>query len=305
MLKWEKVHKIVSILNKIILDKEKEIKLVLTCFLAKGHLLIEDLPGTGKTTLVKALAKCVGLDFKRVQCTNDLLPGDILGTYVFDRNSGEFYFRAGPIFSNIVLVDEINRATPKTQSGLIEAMAESQVTLDGKTHMLPTPFFVVATQNPHDEAGTYPLPDSQLDRFLMKISLGYPSIEVEKKLLSEKDRMELISNVKPIVSKDDILHMFDEVEKVYVSKAIIDYIGDLVTLTRKANLFYFGLSTRASFYLLKGVKAYAYVMRRDFVLPEDVKEIFPYVASHRLKPLDYSKKSSQLIKELIESVHVI
>ena len=298
------VQPIIESLTKIILDKEKEILLTLTCLLAQGHLLIEDIPGTGKTTLVKGLSKVLDLDFKRIQCTNDLLPGDILGTYVFDSRESRFYFSPGPIFSNIVLIDEINRATPKTQSGLLEAMAEKQVTLEGKIHKLPVPFFLVATQNPMEEVGTYPLPESQLDRFMFKISLGYPSKEAEKRLLKERDREELLKEIRPVISKGKVLSLQKDIEKVYISDPIYDYIEDLVDMTRYSNLFLWGLSPRASFMLLKGAKSWAFIQKRNFVLPEDVKEIFMWISSHRLRPRDTDKDTTQLIKQTIESVPI-
>ncbi len=290
-------------MKNVILDKEKQIKLALSCFLARGHLLIEDVPGTGKTTLVKAMSKLLGLDFKRIQCTNDLLPGDILGSYIFDAQKRKFFFHQGPIFSNIVLIDEINRATPKTQSGLLEAMAEGQVTIEGNTHVLPKPFFVVATQNPKEQVGTYPLPESQIDRFMLKISLGYPSKNAEKTLLKQGNIDDKLNSLKPIVSRQQILDMQDKVMDVVVSDAIIDYIGEIVEYTRSSNQFKYGLSTRASFMLLCSVRAWAFIHGRNFVLPEDVKEMIIWVGNHRLKSYE-TQNPFNIIDKMLKTIPI-
>ncbi|GAB6886554.1 AAA family ATPase [Desulfothermus okinawensis JCM 13304] len=301
---FQVVQSIIEGVKSIILDKEKQIKLAVACFLARGHLLIEDVPGTGKTTLVKAISKLLGLEFKRIQCTNDLLPGDILGSYVFNPKKREFFFHPGPIFSNIVLVDEINRATPKTQSGLLEAMAEGQVTIEGTTHVLPRPFFIVATQNSEEQAGTYPLPDSQIDRFMFKIKLGYPSKEAEKLLLKQGDRDVMLNYIKPKITREQVFQLQIKVDEVVTSEAIIDYIGEVVEYTRNSTLFMSGLSTRASFMLLRSVKAWALIHGRNFVLPEDVKEMVYWVGNHRLKPKDYETNSQEIIEKLLKTIPI-
>ena len=297
------VQSLIDEIKNIILDKEKQIKLVLTCFLAKGHLLIEDVPGTGKTTLVKVMSKLLGLEFKRIQCTNDLLPGDILGSYIFDVQKREFFFHQGPIFTNIVLIDEINRATPKTQSGLLEAMAERQVTIEGNTHVLPEPFFVVATQNPKEQAGTYPLPESQIDRFMLKISLGFPSKNAEKTLLKWGNIDDKLNSLTPIVTREQILSMQNKLGEVVVSDAIIDYIGEIVEYTRNSNQFKYGLSTRASFMLLCAVRAWAFIHGRNFVLPEDVKEMIVWVGNHRLKSYE-AQDPFYIIDKMLKTIPI-
>jgi MoxR-like ATPase len=276
------IDSIISEASRIILDKEREIRLALACLFARGHLLIEDIPGIGKTTLARTLAALLGLDFQRVQCTNDLLPGDILGVSVFDPKSGKFTFHPGPIFSQVVLVDEINRATPKTQSGLLEAMAEGQVSLDRESHLLPAPFFVIATQNPLEHAGTYPLPDSQLDRFLMRIRLGYPSREAELQLLSGQDRSDLLENVRALTNSDGVREIQDKVPAVHVSEAIYTYVQDILDFTRQDGRFSTGLSPRAGLALLRAAQSWAHLEQRSYVLPEDVQAVLPWVAPHRL-----------------------
>jgi len=268
-----------------ILGKEEQIRLALCCLLAHGHLLIEDIPGTGKTTLAKALARVLGLEFRRVQCTNDMLPGDILGVSVFDQQSGAFSFHPGPVFTQILLADEINRATAKTQSALLEAMEERQVSIEGESRPLPTPFFVVATQNPLEQVGTYPLPESQLDRFLMKISLGYPSREAERRLLTAGGTA-VTPDEKPLVNGKVVLQLQEQVSRVRLSQAIVDYVQDILHFSRNSGRFALGLSPRAGLSLAKASQSHALLHGRNFVLPEDVRRVLPYVAIHRLRTAD-------------------
>lgn len=297
----KRIQALISKAGAVILDKEHQIKLALACFLAKGHLLIEDLPGIGKTTLAQTLAKLMNLDFQRIQCTNDLLPGDILGVSVYEKNSGRFTFHPGPIFAQAVLVDEINRAAPKTQSGLLEAMAEGQVTLDRERHPLPSPFFVLATQNQQEQAGTYPLPESQLDRFLMCISLGYPDRKGEMELLQGRDRKELLSTLSFALTPDQTLDLQEEVLHIHAAEPILAYIRDILEYSRGDHRFLAGLSPRAGLALLKCAKSWAVIHSREFVLPEDIQEVFSHVVNHRLqfkenlKPTD---KSAELVSLL-------
>ncbi len=269
-------------LSTILLGKSHQIKLALACIIARGHLLIEDLPGMGKTTLSHALAKTLGLSYSRVQFTSDLLPADLLGVNIFDKNTGEFRFHKGPIFSQILLADEINRATPKSQSALLEAMEEHQVTIEGVTHPLPTPFFVIATQNPLEQAGTYPLPESQLDRFLMRISLGYPDPKSERELLKGEQRSQLIQALNPILSTETLKRIQSSVRKITASDPLIDYIQRLATHTRTQPGYGYGISPRGGLALLNAAKSWALLEGRQSVLPDDVQAILPSVAEHRL-----------------------
>lgn len=269
--------------DRVLLGKHAEVRLAVTCLLARGHLLIEDLPGMGKTTLSQALARVMGLGYQRIQFTSDLLPGDILGTSVFDRNTAQFIFHPGPVFSELVLADEINRATPKSQSALLEAMEEGQVTIDGATRPLPEPFFVIATQNPVSQGGTFPLPESQLDRFLMRLSLGYPSLSAEKSLLMGDGRQVRLERIEPLLPRERLLALQAQVPRITASEAIIDYILRLVNLTRESQLCAWGLSPRASLGLLAAARAWAMLEQRDYVIPEDVQAVLPAVVSHRLR----------------------
>jgi len=273
---------IIKQLNQVILDKEHQIKLAMACLLAKGHLLIEDLPGMGKTTLSHALANVLGLQYQRIQFTSDLLPADILGGSVFEQRTtgGAFVFHKGPIFAQVVLADEINRATPKTQSALLEAMEEHQVSVDGHTYALPEPFFVIATQNPTTQSGTFNLPESQLDRFLMRIQLGYPSKQGERALL--KGEQISTSKVEPLMTAAQLAGYQDKVASVIASESLIDYVQNLVHETRTRGDVVAGLSPRGSLALLNGAKAWALLHGRDHVLPDDVQQIFPSVVEHRL-----------------------
>jgi len=278
----ERLNQAVRTVNQIILGKEQQVKLAFSCLLARGHLLIEDLPGVGKTTLAHALATVIGVRYQRIQFTSDLLPADILGVSIYRRDQEKFEFHPGPIFAELVLADEINRATPKSQSALLEAMAEGQVTIEGVTHALPKPFFVIATQNPLDLVGTFPLPDSQLDRFLLSISLGFPEPEVERELLTAMDRSQMLQDTDPVISPDDVLQLNLDCQKVHVSDALLDYVQALLAATRTSRWFETGLSPRAGIALLRCCKAYAFLDGRDFAIPEDVKAIFPGLARHRI-----------------------
>ncbi|NOR20452.1 MAG: AAA domain-containing protein [Xanthomonadales bacterium] len=278
----ERLGNAVKTVNQIILGKEQQVKLAFSCLLARGHLLIEDLPGVGKTTLAHALATVIGVRYQRIQFTSDLLPADILGVSIYRRDQEKFEFHPGPIFAELVLADEINRATPKSQSALLEAMAEGQVTIEGVTHALPKPFFVIATQNPLDLVGTFPLPDSQLDRFLLSISLGFPEPEVERELLIARDRSLMLQDTAAVISPDDVLQLNRACQRVHVSDALLDYVQALLAATRISRWFETGLSPRAGIALLQCCKAYAFLDGRDFAIPEDVKAIFPGLARHRI-----------------------
>ncbi|QYE95213.1 AAA family ATPase [Pseudomonas aeruginosa] len=269
--------------DEILLGKDRQVRLALACLLARGHLLIEDLPGMGKTTLSHALARVLGLSFQRIQFTSDLLPGDILGTSVFDKDSGQFVFHPGPIFAELVLADEINRATPKSQSALLEAMEEGQVTIEGATRPLPEPFFVIATQNPASQGGTFSLPESQLDRFLMRLSLGYPGRAAERSLLLGEARRDLLPRLEPLLDHAALAAFQAEVPKVRASDALVDYVLRLVEATRTKPAFALGLSPRGSLALLAAARAWALLAGRDYVIPEDVQAVLPAVAGHRLR----------------------
>jgi MoxR-like ATPase len=281
-----KFNQIVKQISRVVLGKEDQIRLALTCLLAKGHLLIEDIPGIGKTTLAKVLSKCLGLNFRRIQCTSDMLPGDILGVSVFERKSSTFVFHPGPIFSQVLLADEINRATPKTQSALLEAMEERQVTVEGKTRALDQLFFVIATQNPIEQSGTFPLPESQLDRFLMRIDLGYPNRAAEKMLLSQGETRSTLADMQPMLTGKDVLMLQQQVGEVHVSDALLEYVQDLLGFTRQSPHFHVGLSPRAGLNLLIAAKSSAFLEQRDYALPEDLQQVMPWVVGHRLRSRD-------------------
>jgi MoxR-like ATPase len=269
--------------GEIILGKDAQIRMAVACILSRGHLLIEDVPGVGKTTLSHVLASLFGLKYQRIQFTSDLLPADIVGVSIFDRESSTFRFHAGPIFSQVILADEINRASPKAQSALLEAMEEHQVTSDGKTMALPSPFFVIATQNPSHQIGTFPLPESQLDRFLMRIRLGYPDQAAERALLKGEDRREMVAKVSPLLTVAELETMQREVASLHVSDALIDYVQALVNHTRDAAHFEMGLSPRAGLAMVRAAQAWAFLNHRNVVLPEDVQAIAPAVVGHRLR----------------------
>lgn len=278
----ERLQQAVDTVNQIIMGKEQQVKLAFSCLLARGHLLIEDLPGVGKTTLAHALATVIGARYQRIQFTSDLLPADILGISIYRRDLEKFEFHPGPIFAELVLADEVNRATPKSQSALLEAMAEGQVTIEGETHILPKPFFVIATQNPLDLAGTFPLPDSQLDRFLLSISLGYPDPKIERELLTARDRALVLQDTRPSLHPEDIIQLTEDCRKIHVSEALLDYVQALLAETRNGRWFESGLSPRAGIALLQCSKAFAFLDARDFAIPEDVKAVFPALAHHRM-----------------------
>lgn len=292
--------------GRIILGKEHQIRLTLACLLARGHLLIEDLPGVGKTTLAHALARTLGLDFQRIQFTSDLLPADILGVSVFDRESSRFKFHPGPVFSQVILADEVNRATPKAQSALLEAMEEHQVTTDGQTRPLPEPFFVIATQNPSHQVGTFPLPESQLDRFLMRIHLGYPDGAAERKLLEGRERRDMISDLAPAFTVSELLTLQKKVRDILTAPALLDYVQALIAHTRQSPDFVNGLSPRAGLFLLNAARAWAFMDGRREVIPEDVQAVLPSVAGHRLYPVNgyATLGSTQLAERLIAEVAI-
>ncbi|GAB2502078.1 MoxR family ATPase [Pseudoxanthomonas sangjuensis] len=290
--------------NALVLGKPFEVRLAFVALLSDGHLLIEDLPGLGKTTLAHALAATLGLGFQRVQFTSDLLPADVLGVSVYDAASRQFQFHPGPVFTHVLLADEINRAPPRTQSALLEAMAEHQVTLDGTTRALPAPFFVIATQNPVDLSGTYPLPDSQLDRFLLRMALGYPNAESELALLAGADRRTLISRVEPLLSVEDVLALRRAAAEVHASEALVGYVQALLARSRAHPGVRVGLSPRAGIALLRAARAYALLLGRGHVLPEDVQALFAAVAAHRLVAEAESVPAAALAKAILHAVPV-
>lgn len=285
----------------VILGKEQQVRLALACLLSKGHLLIEDLPGVGKTTLAHVFAKTLGLDYSRIQFTSDLLPADILGVSVYDQKQQLFQFQAGPIFSQLVLADEVNRATPKAQSALLEAMEEKQVSLEGKTRPLPKPFFVIATQNPTHQIGTFPLPESQLDRFLIRIGLGYPDKKAERDILAGEDRRDILSKLPPSVSVEQLLALQQLVNTVFISDALLDYVQLILDFTRQSSEIVHGLSPRAGLALLHCAKAWAMMAGRDHVIPEDIQTILPHVVGHRLKAAsDGGLENAGFLEKLFE-----
>ena len=297
---------VIAMAGQVILGKERQIRLAMACILARGHLLIEDVPGVGKTTLSHALARLLGLDYQRIQFTSDLLPADIIGVSIFDRDSSTFRFHAGPIFAQIILADEINRASPKAQSALLEAMEEHQVTAEGETRPLPEPFFVIATQNPMHQVGTFPLPESQLDRFLMRINLGYPDREAERALLQGTERRNLVATLEPCLAPGELIELQANADQVHASAALLDYIQAIVEHTRRAPEFANGLSPRAALGILHAAKAWAMLEGRDKVLPEDVQAILPGVAGHRLAQAHEGarKRASEVTAALIEAVPI-
>lgn len=295
-------NKIVTATSHVILGKEHQIRLSLACILARGHLLIEDLPGMGKTTLAHTLAQVLGLDFRRVQFTSDLLPADILGISVYDRNSAIFKFHPGPVFTNVLLADEVNRATPKTQSALLEVMEEGQVTLEGETRKLPEPFFVIATQNPTHHIGTFPLPESQLDRFLMRIQLGYPDANSERDLLKNKGGRSSIGQLEPCIDGAGLLQLQQAVHNIHISDALLDYLQALLNYTRTSSRYAAGLSPRAGLALKQCAQAWAMLQGRDFALPEDVQAVLPGVAGHRLQAASTIDNVGDMASHLLNAV---
>jgi len=293
-------------LGTIILGKDRQITLALACLLARGHLLIEDLPGLGKTMLAQALARVLGLSFSRIQFTSDLLPADIIGVSVFRQNSGEFEFQPGPVFAQLILADEVNRATPKAQSALLEAMEEYQVSVDGNTRPLPTPFFVVATQNPGDQIGTFPLPESQLDRFLMRVQLGYPNEESERELIAGEDRRLMLNDIEAVTGPEILIALQRSVRDVHVSDALVDYIQALVRNTRESADIEIGLSPRGAQALVAAARAHAFVENHSGVYPDDVQAVFTAIAGHRLKPAGGSRfrSPSETCQHVLDSVAI-
>ena len=295
------IEKAIEEIGRIFLGKKHIIEYSLACLISRGHLLLEDIPGVGKTTLALSIAKTLGLEFKRVQFTSDLMPSDITGSSVYEKNKGDFIFKRGPIFTNVFLADEINRSSPKTQSALLEAMAERQVTADGVTYKLPEPFFVIATQNPLEQFGTFPLPESQKDRFTMRLHIGYPERLIEKEILKGEDPLKKVKTINPILSREDILLIIEKAEKCYISEEIIDYILDIVQLSREHPSVLTGISTRGARHLLNVAKALAYIRGRDFVIPDDVKELSIAVLSHRIIVKE-EVSAEEVIKDIISSV---
>jgi MoxR-like ATPase len=292
-------------ISRVVLGKRKQIRLALTCFLARGHLLIEDLPGIGKTTLAHCLARVFGLEFSRIQFTSDLLPGDILGVSVYEQHAGLFTFHPGPVFTQVLLADEINRATPKTQSALLEAMEEGQITVEGTTRPLKTPFFVIATQNPLEQAGTFALPESQKDRFLFRLTMGYPDSEAETAILRQDAARTKQFELASVIDAETLLDLQQRVGRVHVSDILLDYIRSILEATRNDTRFLAGLSPRAGLALLRGAKSWAFGEGRDYVMPEDIRMVFPWVVTHRLSPRSgQGSVSPEEVMELLAAVPV-
>lgn len=293
-------------LGTIILGKDEQIGLALSCLLARGHLLIEDLPGLGKTMLAQSLARTLGLSFNRIQFTSDLLPADIIGVSVFRQEQGEFEFQPGPVFAQLILADEVNRATPKAQSALLEAMEEYQVSVDGQTRALPTPFFVVATQNPGDQIGTFPLPESQLDRFLMRVAIGYPNAASERELIAGDDRRSMINDIEAIAGPETLLELQQSARKQTVSEPLIDYVQALVRFTRESADIETGLSPRGAQALIAAARARSFIENHSGVFPDDVQAVFPSVAGHRLKPAGSTRfqSATELCQHVLDSVAI-
>ncbi len=298
------IDSLLAQLDNIILGKPTQVRLALTCLLARGHLLIEDLPGMGKTTLAHALAAATGLKFKRIQFTSDLLPADITGVSIYRSDDHRFEFHPGPVFSQVVLADEINRATPRAQSALLEAMEERQVSVEGETHLLPESFFVIATQNPRHLVGTFPLPESQLDRFLLRIEMGYPDRNAERELLKGRDRRQLYAELQPSLSETKLLQLQQQVAQVNASDALLEYVQDLLAASRSSKLFVNGLSPRAGLGLVQAARAWAFIHGRRMVLPEDVQAIAASVMVHRLHSAASGQPETKLVQQLIDSVPI-
>lgn len=301
----EKLKDLMFQLNTVIVGKQEQVTQSIVCLLAGGHLLIEDIPGVGKTTLAQGLARSFGLQFSRVQFTPDLMPTDLSGVSIYDRTNERFVFHPGPLFSQVLLADEINRASPKTQSALLEAMEEHQVSIEGETRPLPKPFFVIATQNPQEQLGTYPLPESQLDRFLMKISLGYPSRSAELELFSSAKRRDMLEKLTVALNEKDLQIIQQVIDRVETTDALLNYLLDLIDATRSGQWFVQGLSPRAGLAILRASKTKAMLSGRNYVVPEDVQNVFPYCASHRMIPVAGAARGSmEQIQAMIESIAI-
>jgi MoxR-like ATPase len=299
----QKLKSLVDQLNTVIVGKPTQTQDCVACLLAAGHLLIEDVPGVGKTTLAHALARTFGLQFSRVQFTSDLMPSDLSGVAIYERAKEQFVFHPGPLFAQVLLADEINRASPKTQSALLEAMEEKQVSVDGETRALPTPFFVIATQNPHDQVGTYALPQSQMDRFLMRISLGYPDRAAERELLTGRDRRDLVDALPSLLDASELQELQQQVQAIHAAAPLLDYVQDLIAATRNGQWFQTGLSPRAGIAVLRCAKAQALLCGRDYVAPDDVQAILAQTVAHRLTPLrDAGRGAVEQVRAMIDAV---
>ena len=299
----QKLKSLLDQLNTVIVGKPTQIQDCVACLLAGGHLLIEDVPGVGKTTLAHALATTFGLQFSRVQFTSDLMPSDLSGISIYERGKEAFVFHPGPIFAQVLLADEINRASPKTQSALLEAMEEKQVSVEGETRALPSPFFVIATQNPHDQLGTYALPESQLDRFLMRISLGYPDRASERALLAGNDRRAMIDALRPMLTQPEMLALQEQVQAIHAADPLLNYVQDLIAASRNGKWFVQGLSPRAGIAVLRAAKAQALLQGRDYVAPDDVQAILPQTIAHRLIPVGEAGRGSvEQVRAMLDAV---
>ncbi|HQR99229.1 MULTISPECIES: MoxR family ATPase [unclassified Polaromonas] len=299
----QKIQTLLNQLNTVIVGKPAQVQDCVACLLAGGHLLIEDVPGVGKTTLAHALSRSFGLQFSRVQFTADLMPSDLTGVSIYERQKESFVFHPGPIFAQVLLADEINRASPRTQSALLEAMEEKQVTVEGETRPLPVPFFVIATQNPHDQLGTYALPESQLDRFHMRISLGYPDRAAERELLGGGDRRDMVDKLATVLMPHDLLDLQQQVQQVHASEPLLNYLQDLIAATRSGRWFLQGLSPRAGIALVRAARAQAFLSERDYVAPDDIVAVLPQTVAHRLIPVsDAGRGSVEQVRAMIEAV---
>jgi MoxR-like ATPase len=299
----QKIQTLTDQLNTVIAGKPAQVQDCVACLLAGGHLLIEDVPGVGKTTLADALSRSFGLQFSRVQFTADLMPSDLTGVSIYERQKENFVFHPGPIFAQVLLADEINRASPRTQSALLEAMEEKQVTVEGETRPLPVPFFVIATQNPHDQLGTYALPESQLDRFHMRISLGYPDRAAERQLLGGNDRRDMLDKLAPLLTPHDLLKLQQQVLQVHAAEPLLNYLQDLIAATRSGRWFLQGLSPRAGIAVIRAARAQAFLSGRDYVAPDDIVAVLPQTAAHRLTPVSNAGRGSvEQVRAMLETV---
>ena len=303
MLVKEKLQALLNQLNTVIVGKPAQVRDCVACLLAGGHLLIEDVPGVGKTTLAHALSRSFGLQFSRVQFTADLMPSDLSGVSIYERQKECFVFHPGPVFAQVLLADEINRASPKTQSALLEAMEEKQVTVEGATRPLPVPFFVIATQNPHDQLGTYALPESQLDRFHMRISLGYPDRAAERELLRGNDRREMVEKLSAVLAPHELLELQQQVHKVHAAEPLLNYLQDLIAATRSGRWFLQGLSPRAGIAVMRAARAQAFLDGRDYVAPDDIAAVLPQTTAHRLIPVsDAGRGAIEQVRAMLDAV---